>query len=369
MPTRLLPERANLKQLRQQAADLLKSHQRGELQALHRFREFHPRLHGSDDAVIARTSLRLHDAYLAIAREYGFQSWPRLKHFIENDDPAMLRRPAHERISDINFRRAVDLMDAGDVEGLSAHLAAHPNLVRQRVPMAGWNYFTAPALLEFIAENPTRNGSLPANAADVARAILDADGAYESAILDSTLDLVASSNVARDSGVQEQLIDVLCEYGAHPDKAVQSALLYGEFDAARRLQRRGAPGTLSAAAALGINDDVRRLAKTAASCEKALALALAAQHERVEAVRILLAAGADAASFTPVGGHAHATPLHQAALNANREIAKMLLEHGADVDRCDILYGGTPAGWADYAGHSDFAEWLRAQDAVGRPRK
>jgi hypothetical protein len=38
---------------------------------------------------------------------------------------------------------------------------------------------------------------------------------------------------------------------------------------------------------------------------------------------------------------------------------KLLVEHGANLDTKDILFGGTPAGWANYAGRKDVEEYLR----------
>lgn len=359
MPTRRLPARPSLTHLKDQAADLLKAHAQRQPQALQRLREFHPRMRTLHDERIAQTQLKLSDAYLAIAREYGFPSWPKLKAFVERGDAAVLENPAHERIEDQTFRRAVDLLDAGDVAGLRAHLAEHPNAVRQHVTLYGGNYFTSPTLLEFVAENPTRRGSLPPNIADVARVILDAGAKDDRAALDSALSLVASSAVARESGVQPSLIAVLCEYGADTNAATVAPLLYGEFDAVQQLLEQGAPVTLPVAAALGCDDDVRRLLTRATDTDKALALALAAQHGCPGAAQVLLQAGADAKGFTPPQGHAHATPLHQAALAGQNEIAQMLLEYGASRETRDILYNATPAEWAQHAGFGQLAERLQ----------
>ena len=60
----------------------------------------------------------------------------------------------------------MDLLDAGDVEVLRAHLNAHPALIGQRVLFEGGNYFRNPTLLAFIADNPIRRGNLPATRAD-----------------------------------------------------------------------------------------------------------------------------------------------------------------------------------------------------------
>jgi hypothetical protein len=300
----------------------------------------------------------LSDAQLTIAREYGFPSWPKLKAFVEQGDARVLDLPAHERITDAAFRRAVDLMDAGDAEGLHDHLAAHPQIVRDRVTLLGGNYFQHPTLLEFIAENPGRRGTLPSNAADVARVVLEAGAKDDRDALNSALDLMASSAVARTSGVKDALIDVLCEYGADPNAALVSPLLYREFDAVNRLLQRGARLTLAVAAALGREEDVRRLTPQADSDERRVALALAAQHGRREAVRALLDAGVDPNGFTPPGAHSHATALHQAALAGHADIVEMLLQAGARTDVRDVLFAGTPSDWARHNGHHELAALL-----------
>ena len=41
-----------------------------------------------------------------------------------------------------------------------------------------------------------------------------------------------------------------------------------------------------------------------------------------------------------------ATSLHYAALNGNQELARFLVEQGADVNARDDRFGATPAGWA-----------------------
>jgi hypothetical protein len=361
MPTKRLPLQPSVTHLKHQAADLLAAHHARTPQALQRMREFHPQMHGLSDAAIAEAKLTLSDAYVVLAREYGFPSWPKLKGFVESEDAAILYRPAHERIADEDFRRAVDLLDRGDLADLRAHLTRHPDLVRRRLTFYGGNYFRTPTLLEFVAENPSRNRTLPPNIADVARLILDAGGRADRSSIDSTLALVASSSVARETGVRNELIDVLCEYGADPNAGVLPALLYAEFDAVQQLLAHGAATTVVAAAALGLTDDARRLAPGATDEERRLALALAAQHGRTGAVRALLESGVNVNGFTPAEGHAHATALHQAALCGNEEIVALLLRQGARNDVRDVLYDGTPADWAEHSGHMELAQRLRAE--------
>ena len=131
--------------------------------------------------------------------------------------------PHHERIEDPLFRRAVHFIDAGDAGGLAQLLSENPGLILQRVTFEGDNYFNNPSLLEFIAENPIRRGTLPANIIDVARVILRA-GPEPRAIHD-TLGLVASGRVARECNSQLPLIDLLCESGADPNSALEAAAL------------------------------------------------------------------------------------------------------------------------------------------------
>src|SRR5262249_19839290 len=127
MPVKGLPPNASLDHLKYQAKDLLKEHAARDPQAAQRIREFHPKFDKSSDAQIFNAKLRVSDAQLAIARERGFASWARLKRHIEKPTLAdNVELKVHERIEDLTFRKAVDLLDAGDVKGLRAHLKQHP---------------------------------------------------------------------------------------------------------------------------------------------------------------------------------------------------------------------------------------------------
>jgi hypothetical protein len=360
MPVRPLPPNPSLDHLKYQAKDLLKSRAARDPATAQRIREFHPRFSAATDDEIFAATLRLSDAQLTIAREAGFPSWPRLKRHIEKPTVAdRLNLPHHERIEDHIFRHAVNLLDAGDMAGLRAHLAAHPTLARQRVLFEGENYFRNPSLLEFIAENPIRHSKLPKNIVEVAKVILDA-GAEPSAV-NETLGLVATGRITRECHVQLPLIDLLCDYGADAGGALQATVLHGEFEAARALISRGARVTLPIAAAMGKLDDAIRLLPSADGPDRHLALALAAQYGHVEIVRLLLDAGEDPNRYNPPGGHSHSTPLHQAALAGHEAVVRLLVERGARLDLKDVLWHGTPAGWARHAGRTQLAEYLDRQ--------
>jgi hypothetical protein len=366
MPVRALPQNPSLEHLKYQAKDLLKGHVAQDAAVAQRIREFHPRWAKATDAEIFNATFRLSDAQLVIAREYGFASWARLKRRIEKPKPSdEIRLPHHERIEDPAFRRGVELIDAGDVDGLRAHLQKYPLLTRQHVEFEGGNYFRNPSLLEFIAENPVRHGKLPPNIAAVAEAIIDAG--VEQASLNETLMLVATGSVPRECGVQSALIDVLCERGADPDSAVEAAAVLFEIESVKALVRRGAHVNLPVASALGRTEDARQLLPKSNSEQRHLALALAAQYGHSEVVRLMLDAGEDPNRFNPLGGHSHSTPLHQAAGNGHLEVVKLLVSRGARTDVKDILFGGTPAGWANYAGKKEVEAYLRQLEGRARP--
>jgi hypothetical protein len=361
MPVRRLPPNPNLNHLRYQAKDLLKGHVAHDLAVAQRLREFHPGFTGFTDAAIFDTQLSLSDAQLAIAREYGFPSWARLKKHIEK--PALsdqLNLPHHERIEDAVFRRAVQLLDTGDVAGLRAHLKQYPNLAHRQVIFEGGNYFRNPMLLEFIAENPVRRGTLPHNILDVAKVILDAG--VEQSALNDTLMLVATGRVPRECRMQLPLIDFLCDHGADPNSAARAAALHGEIESVNALIGRGARIDLPVAAALGRIEEARQLLPNASPEDRHLALSIASDLGHVGVVRLLLDAGEDPNRYNPVGGHSHTTPLHQAAGAGHDEVVRLLVERGARLDLKDILWHGTPVDWARHGGKRVIEAYLRVQE-------
>jgi hypothetical protein len=360
MPVKPLPPDADLNHLKCQAKDLFKARTERDPQVAQRIREFHPRFKHAAVPAIFDAKFSLADAQLTIARERGFASWPKLKRRVEKPAPAdNLSLPFQERIQDPAFRRAVDLLDGGDVEGLRAQLRAHPHLVHQRVIFEGGNYFQNPSLLEFVAENPIRYGKLPANILEVAKLILDAGAKNDRATLDETLGLVCSGRVPRECGVQIPLIDLLCDYGADPNRGMPCA--HGEFEAVGALLRRGARVDLPVAAALGRVEDARRLLTNASPEDRHRALALSAQFGHTEIVHMLLEAGEDPNRYNPPGFHAHSTPLHQAALAGHEETVRLLVERGARLDLKDTIWQGTPEGWASHGDKTQIADYLRAR--------
>lgn len=285
------------------------------------------------------------------------------------------------------FPEAVSAIDAGDLASLERLLAMHPELVRARLDSAGaWlrdkvggaldGFFRQPYLLWFVAEDPVRNGKLPANIAAVARAIIQA--AQREGVpslqeqLDYALRLVCWSWIARQCNVQSELIDALIDAGASPDGNPNNALVNGNFAAAEHLVARGAALTLATALCLGRWDDVARLAQTASDREKQFAFVLAALNGKADALRWMISSGIDL-NRPSEDLYAHGTPVHHAVCSGSLDAVKVLVEAGADLAAKDSAWHGTPLGWAEYyvreakgdnarKPYSEIAAYLRAKE-------
>ena len=100
--TSRLPAHPSLEQLRKQAKELLQLYRSGDAAAAARFRAHKPH---SSDPILA-------DAQFVLAREYGFESWPKLVHHLEAIEPPSLEQ--HERLAE-DLVAAYRSADAGAV--------------------------------------------------------------------------------------------------------------------------------------------------------------------------------------------------------------------------------------------------------------
>ena len=82
-----LPERPNLGHLRRQAKELLRQYRADDPAAVAAFRQYLPAAKDKSATDMSSTSLGLRDAQSCIARQYGFASWPELKHYVEGLRP------------------------------------------------------------------------------------------------------------------------------------------------------------------------------------------------------------------------------------------------------------------------------------------
>lgn len=83
MDARQLPARPNLEQYKKQAKDLLKAYRAADVQTIRRIKKSHPRFEKLSETGFEISKFALADAQLVIAREHGFESWPKFAKRIE----------------------------------------------------------------------------------------------------------------------------------------------------------------------------------------------------------------------------------------------------------------------------------------------
>jgi ankyrin repeat protein len=385
-PTRTLRQRPDLDQLRRQARELLQAFAAGDADAV---AEVNAHYRGADAATFA-----LHDAQLVLARAHGFDSWPKLKAYVDG----------------VTAARLADAVRAGDVAQVRAMLAARPELVH--MDMAGNNEHRAlhyavlarsPEIVRILMEHgadarkgiyPHRDataaltiaadrgydeivtiihdteqrrreaGSRPGAPAadelceaiqrgdeDRALAMLQADPALVHACQrDGWTPLHAAAGV-----LSERVVAWLLQHGADVnrrgpgdrtplDLASQAGLpraggARAFATVAGMLRRHGAELTARAAVALGEADLLR-----ARHAEGTLVnrvepagglLTVAVTHDRPEILALLLSMGLDPDEAVRVEGLeevevSRGMPLWHCAAAGKHAMARMLMEHGAD---------------------------------------
>jgi len=144
--------------------------------------------------------------------------------------------------------------------------------------------------------------------------------------------------------------------------ALDQAALSGSAEMARQLLDAGARLRLPAAAALDRPRDVERLLAQDPDALRPGArwgrlILRAAETSSAAVVATLLENGAsvharDHARTAVDNTHGY-TPLHAAAFAGNLGAVRELLRHGANVSAREDKWWGTPAGWANYARHTE----------------
>jgi ankyrin repeat protein len=286
------------------------------------------------------------------------------------DEQSLHRHPAP---ADPLLADAVEAIDLGDADRLRSLLAEHPDMVHQRVTagddMYTAGYFRGPTLLHFVAANPcVETAPLPTNLVELAALLLDAGAAVDAGCGEdgtgTTLGLVASGRLIREAGHQLAMIQLLCERGADPDRALPAALGEGQTDAARALLDAGAQRTLEVHAAFNDWREVKGCVTHEAptDLQKRQALARAAQFGHAKPIFYLCSADygdVDPSGFNPDGEyHAHSTPLHQAAYHGHADAAAELVKWGATLDTKDRMWAGTPRDWAEHGGQDEVVKLL-----------
>jgi uncharacterized protein len=309
-----LPARPDLDQLRRQAKDLLRDARRGDPAAFQRIRAV------SDRPILAA-------AQLALAREYGFASWPRLKTEVT--------------------RRAI--LDGRDLAGLAALLAEDPAMATAR--LEHWrDHPKGASPLGYVAmlRYDTSRGVWRdvAGTGPLARALLDAGAPVDGDPGDPETPLITAASYG-DAAVARVLIEAgadleataAADAGGVPGAtALGHAAVFGMTAVLDVLVAAGARvcGIEEAAAAGDLDgwlDDA-----TPADA-RVRALVMAADHQRLEVIDRLVAAGTPVDAVDPVWGR---QALRTAAANGRSASVRHLLALGADPEL--LAAGGEDGG-------------------------
>lgn len=334
----LLPAQPHLDHLRREARDLLRAAKGGDAAAAARIAAV------SDQRTLAA-------AQLAVARDYGFASWARLKAEVETRaaDLARLAREfcqasirdwtgkaarmlaARPELADYDLATAIVLGNAPKVRGA---LAADPALATRPDPATGWLALHAACASRWHALDPAR-----------------ADGLRDVAVL--LLDAGADLNEHMHGG---QWTPLRCAVAGAPNPAITRVLLErGAVPADHDLYLAGFEASHECLRLLAGHADVRAIAR--------MALAAPVSGNDAEGVRLLLAAGADPGQYHDDDDQP--VPALHAAVRAgcSAEIIGLLLEHGADPDRAGPD-GRSPLALATSAGRADLAAVLAEHGAT-----
>ncbi|HEY0640577.1 MAG TPA: ankyrin repeat domain-containing protein [Pseudonocardiaceae bacterium] len=330
-------------------------------------------------------------ARAALARAHGAASWAEFVIMLG----ALAPTP---------FARAFRAVEAHDLDGLAAVLAAEPELVRRRGTNGNDLIGLAAATCDERTVRLLLDAGAPADSANVhgwtplhqagyadlpllARLLLDAGAPLDvSARGDGGTPLVVAlfwGNV-RVAGLltagphPDNLrvaaglgwLDRLCELLADPAAAGAHRGFYRPHGGFPRWRPSGDPAevldeALSWAARNDRADAVTELvaagARVDADVYRGTALGWAAATGALDTVRRLLRLGADPNARGTFGGPDHGvgvTALHLAAQHGHAAVADELLAAGADPMIRDDRHGGTAAGWAHHGGHPALAERL-----------
>jgi hypothetical protein len=349
---------------------------------------------------------RLHDAQLAVARSYGFKSWPALVGYLaiarelavdpgalnddalgaadqfcalsslrydENDAPPRWQAAAEliEANPDVPQRHIWAAASAADPVALTSHLEARPNLATTPGGPFGW----VPLL--YLCYSRV---SLPRNEDEViaaAVALLDAGADPNSGYLWRAMatPFTALTGVFGEGeqgpGRQPRhrfapaLAVLLLRHGAHP---VDQQTLYNRMFRAddSHLELLFEHGLADA----GPSPWERRLGEAMETRQQMWQRQIdwAAEHGFADRLALLARHGIDISEAELVEREFPedpnirdddgATPLHHAAWSGELHLIRRLLEAGADPNLVDHRFGTTPLGWAQHAYQTEAAAYL-----------
>jgi ankyrin repeat protein len=322
-----LPARPDLDQLRRQAKDLLRAAQAGDANALRR-------VHAVSERLV------LASAQLAVAREYGFASWPSLR---------------------IEVRRR-EVLDSGDPERLRVLLGKQPELAVSR--MEHWcDHRQGASPLGYVAmlRYDTSRGLWRdvAGADALARMLIEAGAPVDGEPGEPETPLITAASYG-DAAVARVLITAGADIearaaanagGVPGGSALLHAAVFGMTDVLDVLVAAGArAASIEEAAAAG--DVTGVLSPQTPLQARIRALVMAADHQRLGVIDELLAAGTPIDASDEEWGR---QALRVAAHNARVASVEHLLARGTDPNVRDPEQQQTALDWCRH-GRDDVAD-------------
>jgi ankyrin repeat protein len=304
--SRSLPLRANLEWLKKLSKDRL------------------------DDLRTANPDAQLSEAQLAVAREFGFSSWRKLKTHVEEHrekldalvPPDVLRRAASDHVAadDPDLTRCLAAVEAGETAAVTELLKSRPALAAAYGPDG-----QTPLHLAAQCNDPQIAAILVAYGADV-NAKYGESG-------HSPVSWAVTCNAPECARTLVQLgaeADLFCAAGIGALDEVQA-----HFDAHGQLE----PGASQTGSSRFAPDGSRLSCPPATAREQISdALYIACRNGQAHVVRFLLDKEPDLAFRAFLG----ATPFHWAYFGGSRATIEMLAKSGADSAARDATLGCTP---------------------------
>ncbi len=393
------------------AAGLVSAREAGVPEALAQIREWHPEFAEASEERLRAAPFDLPAARLVYARQHGFESWPAFARYVHALAAGRKREP---------FLDAFEAMKSRRWDRLASILRDDPALVRARGTNGNTLLNLAASLAASTREPLPPQASQILDSMLASSGAVDVandrgwtplhQAAYSNQVALAVRFVEAGAAVGRTAHGEggtplavalfwghREVAEVLAAVEVVPQNLRVAAGL-GRLDLVRACFDSGGTLTPTSRAGRGfyrphsgfplwhpsedsqqILDEalvwasksdqvavmpelVARGADVDADPYRGTPLIWAAANGRLAAARWLLDHGADVNRVATFGGPAHGegvTALHLAAQGDHAEMVEFLLEHGADPRLEDVLYHGTPSGWADHSGATRVRDRLR----------
>lgn len=290
LPTRRMHEHPDLDQLKRQAKELLRAFLDDEPEATVEVQAHYTRAD--------RTTFALHDAQLVVARSYGFESWPKLKAYIDG----------------VTVRRLADAVCAGDLAQTRRMLGARPELANMAM-----SYGDERRPIHFAVMN---------RSPEMVRLLMQ-HGANARAGVDPHRDATTAWMLAKDRGYDDivALIELEERRQTPPGAEPEQPQIRGHEEARLAVAEGNMEWLLAQHAARTLTNPIR--------WDEGGLLTVAVKHDRPDVLNLLLDFGFDVNERVSEGegdwiAYSQGYPLWTCAALGKRELAKILLDRGAD---------------------------------------